>query len=326
MKFVFITLFVICSLLSASCNRNKNENTYYPESMFPAIQAIQDLSASDDNTNYQNILNGDLSEWAGTWINNSGETRELRSDGYFGDNVNGIFYLRENGAYSWSIGGEYTGVGVALYPAGIEILGYSKVKNDPDLVYGNLPTDKTKVRICLETGDSLFIENIFYKEEDINSIQYSAEFNNQMIFINIFYIAIDSETRRLERAVFNYNDMTHTLNLDGMTLWYEALNISADDYNFDGYTDINIIDAFGANSSNNVFLYNPQINGYYLNNELSFTGSITVDKNTHSLIQTFHDYDTDKTKYSEYVWENGGLAYIRDLNSDDERIGAVTRH
>jgi uncharacterized lipoprotein NlpE involved in copper resistance len=157
---------VLCILLAVAfivltCSPQKNDTaTQSPEQPQTKTETTQN--------NYNKILNGDLSDFAGIWVNNKDEKRELRPNGYFGDDVNGSFRVRENGSYSWSVGGSSHGIGVVLYPVGIPVMGLNRVYNDPDrdFIESILPTDTTKVRICLERGDSPFIENVYYRETE----------------------------------------------------------------------------------------------------------------------------------------------------------------
>jgi len=281
-------------------------------------------SAAASSGPYPKILAGDLSEFAGIWVNNRGDKRELRSDGTSGYGQSPLGYsLNKDGYYEWSVSfEEFGGYAVYLLPGGIDVQGDHEINGNWS--YGILPTDKTKDRVVIITGDAPSLSAVYYREgeqpaAEKQSKEYIVNFNNKRIPVTVFYSMGDEGNYNLERAVFSYDDNAHTLQLDGMTVWHEALNVSANDYNFDGFMDINMINSFGANSSNKIFLYNEHTRNYKLNDELSLIGSITVDSETHTLILTYHDYDTAATILGEYGWERGEVIYIRELNSDDVR-------
>ena len=79
---------------------------------------------------YAKILNGDLSDFAGTWVNVNNEKRQLKADGFFAEGLTVSDFKKTdngNGAYSWWIKidederlGEMGEV-IFLYPAGIEL-------------------------------------------------------------------------------------------------------------------------------------------------------------------------------------------------------------
>ena len=296
-----------------------NEN--FPSLVEFVITSSQ--AASDSQGIYPKILNGDLSDFAGTWINNGGNERALKADGTSGGGQKSYGFGFNENYYEWGVGfEEYGGYTVYLLPPGVDIKGYIEITDG--VVYDILPTNNTKERIVIITGDSPFISAVFYREAEIKSIPYTFEFNNNRIPVTVFYTIYDDGNYKIDRAVINYGGMNHTLLLDRMYVWHEALSVLVDDYNFDGYADVNIINAFGANSENNIFIYNQYTKSFYFNNVLSSGGSIIIDNETHSLLKIFHDYDYNITRYSEYKWEGDELIYI-EINSDDaeRRISAA---
>ena len=102
---------------------------------------------------YTAILDGDLSEFAGTWVNGRGDRYPLRADGVFDGGLNAYEFTRgadknspyiANGTnYEWlvNMGGEAGVFEIWLFPAGVDI------KNRSGEI---IQTDKTKDRIVFE--------------------------------------------------------------------------------------------------------------------------------------------------------------------------------
>ena len=140
---VVIALALGIALLFPACNKNKSGKESY---------------------DYSKILKGDLSEFAGTWVNNAGEKEQLNADGTFEFPRDGVKYWAENfrlytaGAYIWSAGWTSTNGGgggdfeAILFPVGIDVYNYSG-----EIV----KSDKTKVR--LHKGFTKFDE-LYYRE------------------------------------------------------------------------------------------------------------------------------------------------------------------
>jgi hypothetical protein len=111
---------------------------------------------------YTAILDGDLSEFAGTWVNGRGDRYPLRADGVFDGGLNAYEFTRgadknspyiANGTnYEWlvNMGGEAGVFEIWLFPAGVDI------KNRSGEI---IKTDKTKDRIVFEyitTSDGVY--------------------------------------------------------------------------------------------------------------------------------------------------------------------------
>jgi len=124
---------------------------------------------------YAKILNGDLSDFAGTWVNVNNEKRQLKADGFFAEGLTVSDFKKTdngNGAYSWWIKidederlGEMGEV-IFLYPAGIEldIEGFSLEYSGE---IGILLNDKTKDRIVIRPVplyETLFYTAVYYRE------------------------------------------------------------------------------------------------------------------------------------------------------------------
>jgi len=138
---------------------------------------VQTLSPTIDvSFNYSNILNGDLSEFAGYWNNEIGERIQLRADGTL-VRANGTFiagntaegfrrqsneYLASGGEiFMWEIISDEDVYYVALYPAGVDVKAYD----------GIVSSDNKKVRLTADYDlfSSIGAGNVFYKEEGSQS-------------------------------------------------------------------------------------------------------------------------------------------------------------
>jgi len=172
-----ITFIVICAVLSfvvTACNRSEASGSRSEAK--PQTQTLSETSAAitaesyvsnesyafnesyASKEKYAKILNGDLSDFAGSWVNIRGESRQLYADGIFGSpGTISDFGKNDEGtsdAYKWwvlggkSILGEY-GYFVYLYPAGaaLDIEGLNII-NDYH-IRGILANDSTKDRIIL---------------------------------------------------------------------------------------------------------------------------------------------------------------------------------
>jgi len=120
---------------------------------------------------YSKILNGDLSEFAGYWVNGIGEKIQLRADGTL-VRANGTFiagnkavefrcqtneYLASGGEiYMWDIDSDEMGYYVAFYPVGVDIKAYD----------GIVSSDNTKVRLTADYDlfSSIGAGNVFYRD------------------------------------------------------------------------------------------------------------------------------------------------------------------
>ncbi|MDR0447300.1 MAG: hypothetical protein LBH07_01380 [Treponema sp.] len=116
---------------------------------------------------YDKILKGDLSDFAGNWINGFGDRRQLRADGIFfsqspeGLRAYGFTYendpnqVADGNAHKWVNEGEDFGYMVLLYPVGVDIKNYDQI----------VQTDKTQVRLFVFAHDwGAFSDGVFYME------------------------------------------------------------------------------------------------------------------------------------------------------------------
>ncbi|MDR2210467.1 MAG: SH3 domain-containing protein [Spirochaetaceae bacterium] len=99
---------------------------------FPVLSLFAQNAAS-----YEKLLKGDLSDFAGYWVNGEGDRMYLRPDGttHFQGLQAGGFKKSSNGTYWWNVYGDDVGAwAVTILPVGVE--GFYDVQ-----------TDTTKVRL-----------------------------------------------------------------------------------------------------------------------------------------------------------------------------------
>lgn len=125
--------------------------------------------ATDADYDYDSILNGDLSQFAGLWENAEGNTLNLQPDGTEGETVineddgktysqySSDFEKNSDGSYTWIVCtdiDEYIGdsYGITLYPIGVEVNSYGTV----------LETDTAKVRLHAGHDLATNADEIYY--------------------------------------------------------------------------------------------------------------------------------------------------------------------
>ena len=123
-----------------------------------------DIFYRDTSGSYAKILAGDLSDFAGTWVNGYGNISELQPDGNFdGGNVARDFKKTGAGVneiYSWWVSKDGDGYEVRLYPAGIDIVAWD------DQI---MQTDTAKTRIAVYANSS---DEVYYHERDLHHTAY----------------------------------------------------------------------------------------------------------------------------------------------------------
>jgi len=153
-------ILIVLSVVATACPRSNAASSGAKQQ----TQALSETSAAISAGNYASketytkILNGDLSDFTGTWVNIHGERSQLFADGVFGSpGTVSDFGKNDEGtsdAYKWwvlvgkSILGEY-GYFVYLYPAGaaLDIEGLNIINGYH--IRGILANDSTKDRIIL---------------------------------------------------------------------------------------------------------------------------------------------------------------------------------
>ena len=173
-----VLLMIVVSAFSA-CSKNNTQSSAEEgaQTQAAAAEGVQTRTAADS---YAKILNGDLSAFAGTWVNGIGVSARLMSNGAFvwgldlpesGLTPGSRFSSDTNEAgevyYYWGIieeneDGESYGFGMFLYPVGVDIIMFDTL----------VRSDKTKTRILA----GLFIyeapqsPEVFYLEGETQSI------------------------------------------------------------------------------------------------------------------------------------------------------------
>jgi len=148
-----VAIIAIAAMAFTACTKN-NAQAPAAESAAAAVQT--QTAVTDSSDPYAKILNGDLSEFAGAWVDGHGDSAMLISNGAFvwgldlppeRDFTPGSRFTRDTNEagevyYYWgnieeNDDGESYGFGVFLYPVGTSVMMFG------DLV----ASDKTKVRI-----------------------------------------------------------------------------------------------------------------------------------------------------------------------------------
>lgn len=153
-KIVFLACFVfLASLALAQNSQGSNQSRAY---------------------DYSKILNWDLSDFTGYWVNGENDRIFLLPDGtrhYEEEAYN--FTKNESGVYSWRSVNSKEGYGyrVWLYPVGVEVLN----------VYDGtvVPTDKTKVRLHAGHESPYNAATIFYMETNAAAQSADADFETK---------------------------------------------------------------------------------------------------------------------------------------------------
>jgi hypothetical protein len=207
-KFHFLAILILCLLAFTSCNRKNNGEAKLPEGISEDMKIAADgensagsniaaftqeefLTEADTikTYDYNKILNGDLSEFAGNWTNKMNDhlsNRELRADGTFSDGQSAVvFNLTDRATYTWNIYTEDGGGFVAeLYPVGVE------VRN----ARGIVPSDTTKVRMHSGHEPPFESDQIYYLE----TAMFITLPNNTVVDSRISNSTVNIILKRLE--------------------------------------------------------------------------------------------------------------------------------
>jgi hypothetical protein len=129
-----------------------------PEAAAPAPPVSGPLQPQQGD--YNKIEAGDLSAFAGAWVNMKHEEITLNANGTIDGSSRAGGFLSEGGYYSWMINGD-SFISAALYPPGVEV----------QLRGQTVPSDTTKVRLYLRGP---YADPIFYHESDADSVSIPA--------------------------------------------------------------------------------------------------------------------------------------------------------
>jgi hypothetical protein len=123
---------------------------------------------AQNKINYDKILKGDLSDFAGYWVNGENRRVYLQADGKINHLIDGrldigsgaghfVKYGNNSDIYQWNAT-DGIGMGFAawLYPVGVDAIRYD----------GIAKSDKTKVRLVLGHDPILNPEEFYYRESE----------------------------------------------------------------------------------------------------------------------------------------------------------------
>ncbi|MDR0453291.1 MAG: lysozyme inhibitor LprI family protein [Deferribacteraceae bacterium] len=157
----------------------------------------------------------------------------------------------------------------------------------------------------------------------------TVEFKNEKIPMTVYVTYDADEQEILNRLVFNYKGIKHTVPLtnfeEPLQCWTD---ISAADYNFDNCMDIAIDVSCGSyNLSQKIFLYDPQTKKYEYHKELSEILGVWVDSETKTIKSHAKGGHAGLIYYfSEYSWKSGKLTLIQKESQDyDDNLGIYIR-
>lgn len=179
LKLIFAVIFFICVTLFTACSRSNDSGSNSATQSIPLVQSTaapefeyesgfsieeEDFSAGFDPSGlppnqtgpYVQILNGYLSDFAGTWINGRGNISNLTPDGNFDGGYGARdFKWTDNGIYTWWVSKEGDGYEVRLYPAGSEVVLW-----DDQIIQ----TDTAKVRIAVYANSG---DEVYYRDGEV---------------------------------------------------------------------------------------------------------------------------------------------------------------
>jgi len=144
----FIGFFTVLTVIMTACA---------PKSETKSQTVAATVTAASSGP-HPEILNGDLSAFAGVWINEEEGRIELKPNGIINNGIEALNFTRftTDSTYGWAVGTDYSNFNVTLYPVGISVIGGD----------GILQTDTTKVRITA-VDIPYRSEEVFYREGEV---------------------------------------------------------------------------------------------------------------------------------------------------------------
>ena len=167
------------------------------------------------------------------------------------------------------------------------------------------------------SSSEIEVESSAVETQDTEIIlSMNIDFNNKIIPVNIYYSILEYVTN-INKAVFDYDDITQVISFSNLQYDNEtgSFYISYNDYNFDGFLDINVVIEHVNNAENNIFLYNSQTKSYVASSELSGEGSISLNLEAQT-VETKHFITGSIFTSREYKWENGQFKLIGTENQE----------
>ena len=174
-KIGLIAIIAITAMAFTACNRGASQSTASNEAQTHIADTEEGFTAGIDpyeQSSLAKFLAGDMSDFAGTWVNGYGWKARLSSAGVFvietlgGANLTAYGFEKTgdsaNETYSWyvSSGGESMGNYFTLFPAGTEVMDNSY---PPHLI----ATDTTKVRIADTAKNIGSSAEVYYREGEL---------------------------------------------------------------------------------------------------------------------------------------------------------------
>jgi hypothetical protein len=144
----------------------KHKEFYMKRFAFSLVLTFLVVSLFAQNTaSYGKLLRGDLSDFAGYWVNGENKRIYLRPNGttYFQGQEAGNFGKSTAGIYSWNISlDDEPGFGVMILPVGVD-------------GFGDVKTDTTKVRLATGHEAPGSAEGYYYRESQFPATHSTTE-------------------------------------------------------------------------------------------------------------------------------------------------------
>jgi len=211
-KTCLLVLLAMCTLLFSFCSRNNTSKDGADKLEAASFEVPSEYD-------YSKILNGDISEFAGIWVNGEGLRMELLSNGIFrgagsgdADGISsGGFKKNEDGSYLWGVGGDmYGGFGVMLYPVGVDVIGQIGFV-DFKFEMGIIPTDTGKVRLAVVQAPPADPKEIFYLESETEDVLLQPAPRGSGRAEDPFLIYTEAELLTLAKLGYEYFNTRYTL-------------------------------------------------------------------------------------------------------------------
>jgi len=212
-----------------------------------------EAAVATSSNRYAKILSGDFSAFAGTWVTGEGRTNPLGANGVFGNGNAYNFKEIDSGYFEWIVnwGGGAGEVQIRLYPVGVEV--YNTWTGS------HIQTNTAKDRITVM--DVVRNDEVYYQPD------YHVQFKGETVYMTFTLLPQMSGNTKIGDILtylnFAYEDKQHQIDLEYLgPISYTgpgSVNISAGDYNSDGFMDLTI---------NGVIIhYNSQTKSYPMPND-----------------------------------------------------------
>lgn len=203
-------------------------------------------------------------------------------------------------------------------------LGNDKDNLEGKIILNNNTTDSIgRISLAVLSDSGFVVEPFKYKITKV----FHKEFNKHVIPIKVCASFTKDGFGNVDSLIVTFREKTHKIYVpendfflnqtnDILSLSY---NIRLDDYNFDNYPDIAIYNTNSGlkNIMENIYIYNPEENGYFRNVILSKSSNCSIDT-TNQTISTFGQGGMASMIYGSttYIWEDDNLIAIKNINQD----------